>query len=42
MPHIGECQGQEAGVGALGRRGERGEDREFSERNLGKGITFKI
>jgi hypothetical protein len=37
-PSIGDCQGQEAGVGGLGSRG--GGDRGFSERKLGKGITF--
>ena len=28
---IGECQGQEAGVGRLGSRGKGGMDRGFSE-----------
>jgi hypothetical protein len=41
-PSIGECQGQEAGVGRLGSRGERGGDRGFSEWKLGKGITFEM
>jgi hypothetical protein len=40
-PSIGECQGQEAGVGELGN-GEGGEDRGFSKRKLGKGIAFEI
>jgi hypothetical protein len=34
-------QGQEAEVGGLGSR-ERGEDRGFLERKLGKGITFEM
>ena len=41
MPSIGECQGQEAGVGWLGTM-ERGGDRGFSKRKLGKGITFEM
>ena len=42
-PSIGECQGQEAGVGGLGSRvGCRGGDRRFSEGKLGKGITFEM
>jgi hypothetical protein len=40
-PSIGECQGQEAGVGGLVMRG-RGGDRVFSEGKPGKGITFEI
>jgi hypothetical protein len=40
-PTIGECQGQESGVGGLGSRGRRGGDRGFSEGKLGKGITFE-
>jgi hypothetical protein len=40
-PSIGECQGQEAGVGGLGR-GEREGDRGFSEGKLGKGIIFEM
>ena len=39
-PSIGECLGQEVGVGRLGRR--CGEDRGFSEGKLGKGITFEM
>jgi hypothetical protein len=41
-PSIGECQGQEAGVGGLvsSGRGERIE--EFLEGKLGKGITFEM
>jgi hypothetical protein len=30
-PSIGECQGQEAGVGGLGSRWREGEDRGFLE-----------
>jgi hypothetical protein len=41
-PSIGECQGQEAGVGGLGSRGRGGGDRGFSERKLGKGIAFEM
>jgi hypothetical protein len=41
-PNVGECQGQEAGVGGLMNR-ERGEgDREFSEGQPGKGTTFEM
>jgi hypothetical protein len=41
-PTTGECQAQEVGVGGLGSR-EKGEgDRGFSERKLGKGITFEM
>jgi hypothetical protein len=40
-PSIGDCHGQEAGVGRLGSRG-RGGDRRFSEGKLGKGITFEM
>jgi hypothetical protein len=44
-PSIGECQGQEAGVGGLvsggGVWGVGEVDRGFSERKLGKGITFE-
>jgi hypothetical protein len=42
FPSVRECQGQEAGVGGLGSRGKRGEDRGFSEGKLGKGITFEM
>jgi hypothetical protein len=38
---IGECQGQEAGVGRLVTMGGGG-DRGFSEGKLGKGITFEM
>jgi hypothetical protein len=41
-PNMGECLGQEVGVGRLGSRGRVGEDRGFSEGKLGKGITFEI
>jgi hypothetical protein len=41
-PSIGECQGQEAGVGGLGA-GEVGGYRGFSEeKKLGKGIAFEM
>jgi hypothetical protein len=40
-PIIGECQGQEAGVGGLGNRVEGGY-RGLSERKLGKGIAFEV
>jgi hypothetical protein len=40
-PNIGECQGQEAGVGGLGSGG-RGGTRGLSEGKLGKGITFEM
>jgi hypothetical protein len=39
-PSIGECLGQESGVGGLGSGG--GEDRGFSEGKLGEGITFEM
>jgi hypothetical protein len=39
-PSIGECLGQEAGVG--GKQEDGGEDREFKDGKLGKGITFEI
>ena len=38
-PSVGECQGQEAGVGGLVSR-ERREGWEFSEGKAGKGTTF--
>jgi hypothetical protein len=38
-PSVGECLGQESGVGGLGsREGDRG----FLEGKLGKGITFEM
>jgi hypothetical protein len=40
-PSIGECQGQEAGVGGWVSRGREG-DRGFSEGKPGKGLTFEI
>ena len=43
-PSIGECQDQKwewVGWGAVGE-GERGEDRGFSERKLGKEIAFEM
>jgi hypothetical protein len=39
-PSVGECQGQEAGVGGLVSKGAG--DREFLEGKPGKGITFKM
>ena len=41
-PSIGECQGQEVGVGGLGRRRRGKGIGGFSERELGKGITFEM
>ena len=42
-PSIGECQGQEVGVGGLvGDQGEQGRDRGFLERKLRKGIAFEM
>ena len=41
-PSIGECQGQEVGMGGLIGR-EMGEGRvDFLEGKLGKGITFEM
>jgi hypothetical protein len=40
-PRLGECQGQEEGVGGLLSRG-RGGDRRFSEGKLENGITIEI
>jgi hypothetical protein len=40
-PSIGECSGQEEGVGGLVNRG-RGKEWGFSEGKLGKGITFEM
>jgi hypothetical protein len=39
-PSIGECQGQDMGVGGLVKR--RGGDRGFSEGKPGKGVTFEM
>jgi hypothetical protein len=39
---IGECQGQDVGVGGLESRGMGEGDRGFSERKLGKGIMFEM
>jgi hypothetical protein len=41
-PNFGECQGQEARIGCFREHGEVGGYRGFSERKLGKGITFEI
>jgi hypothetical protein len=41
-PSVGECQGQEAGVGGLVNKGKRGGDRGFSEGKPGKGLTFEM
>jgi hypothetical protein len=40
-PSVGECLGQEVGVGGLGSR-RRGNDQGFSEGKLGKGIAFEM
>jgi hypothetical protein len=40
-PSIGECQGQDVGVGGLVSRGSGG-DREVLERKPGKRITFEM
>jgi hypothetical protein len=40
-PSIGDCQGQEAGVGGLVSRG-RGRDMGDFEGKLGKGITLEM
>jgi hypothetical protein len=40
-PSIGECQGQEAGVGGLGSRAG-GRYRGLLERKLGKGVAFEM
>jgi hypothetical protein len=42
FPSIGECQGQEMGVGGFGSRGRQNGIGLFSEGNLGKGITFEM
>jgi hypothetical protein len=45
-PSIGECQGQEVGVGGLGEQwgvgGGEGGYRGFWERKLGKGISSEM
>jgi hypothetical protein len=41
-PSIGECQGQEAGVGGLGSRGRGEVIGDFWRGILGKGIAFEI
>jgi hypothetical protein len=41
-PSIGECQGQEVGVGGLGSRRRQEGIRGFSEGKLGKGLTFEM
>jgi hypothetical protein len=41
-PSIGECQGQEAGVGRLVSSGRGKRIGDFSEGKLGKGITFEM
>jgi hypothetical protein len=40
--NIGECQGQGAGVGGLWSRVPGEEIGDFSERKLGKEITFEM
>jgi hypothetical protein len=42
VPSIGECQGQEVGVGGLGNRRRGNGIGDFSERKLGKRITFEM
>jgi hypothetical protein len=39
-PRIGDCQGQEEGVGGLVSREREERDRGFSKGKLRKGITF--
>jgi hypothetical protein len=41
-PSIGECHGQEAGVGGFGSKLRQGVDRGFSKKKLGKGVTFEL
>ena len=41
-PSIGECQGQEAGVGGLGSRARGQGIGDFPERKIGKKITFEM
>ena len=41
-PSIGDCQGQEAGVGGLVSREKRRRDKRFSEGKLGKEIIFEM
>jgi hypothetical protein len=41
-PSTGKCQGQEVGLVWLGSRGREGWDRGFSEKKLGKEITFEM
>jgi hypothetical protein len=41
-PSLGECQGQEAGVGGLVSRGRRDGIGGVSEGKPGKGITFEM
>jgi hypothetical protein len=41
-PSVGECQGQEVGVGGLESRRRGEENRGFSEGKLGEGITFEM
>jgi hypothetical protein len=40
--NIGECQGQEAGVGGLGSRVRGESDSGFSERKIRKRIIFEM
>jgi hypothetical protein len=42
MPQYREMPGPEKRNGWVRDQGEEGEDREFSERKLGKGITFEM
>jgi hypothetical protein len=42
MPQYREMTGTGRGSGCVEAQHERGGDRRFSERKLGKGITFEI
>jgi hypothetical protein len=42
MPQYRGMPGPGSGSGWVGEQGEGGGDREFSEKKLGKGITFEM
>jgi hypothetical protein len=42
MPQYRGMPGPGSGSGWVGKQGEEGEDRGFSERKVGKGITFEM